>query len=1723
MWNLIKSMFRYSFKNKGSFFGLFFLIYIAIATFTCFGTLNSNLSDIYNTLTQEYNMHNVVINELYDSPNYDIKQSHFRTWLASQPDFQYRTFDALDVSTNKDSYKLINYSNQYTIDMLDTFQNPSSTKWIMDSVFHPYSLNDIVYLSQINQASLSDVIETQSMADFVKSDYINTHQDWYNTNGAASLPTNDKLWFGMYQDENQDLVIDGFVIDTTNDSVVGFRPKMIVINKKNFKDFSFLTLNDYSNNYSWRYNPEETYTGVGQKYLEKITINTIANNNLKNVTNDKLNLIQYNTNQEIDDYINSSANNNLVEVGVNQLPNFNDINNVSSITVLNYLLDNYQNLNFIKVLPSKDFYEPSIVVCNYVDFLFQTKNNSKLTTYIIKNVNKYKPLINRQLLFSFASNTSWSSNQNDITSNFKSAESFVKNNPIFDYAWLINNDLSTKFQNTPLWNGLTTENVNISDSSYLIKGVKSWVNNSGLGVNGVNLLINKYKIVFDLSSGVTPISGIFTDPTSYAAIVSPTWLEKNNKSIFPKEEWVKFVNRSKDGVAFETIIKDIPDKYKINISSTSYLILSTGITPDFMYPVISFENMIPNPVNQAIVYVGDTGYERCFEAYQNNPQEKMLLGKYVGNNSLYGFINDLNSKIVKQNFMSWPQGTDAVYSYDSKNNKITPATLRVSFTSSLITTINAFSIAISAFIGLIALFVVTILIRQFVVKNRSTLGIMNANGYSKTKVIYALSTLGLIPAFIGGLVGYMVGFFTNTYALGLFKSYWLLPLNKGMFNIPFFFISILIPIILFIGITLLIGAISLRGSATTLLSKTQTIKVGIIAKVVNKKITKTPIMLRFRTSIVFSTFYRLLVLSFMTSLVVVSAEFMASSLNSFSTTDKISARETDYKFSVDLFTPTNEGGEYYGLKYNDLGKPFLNPNGSQGLDTGSYSSIFKNNPYMREYSNLHYPGIDDNSQQFSELDYLKFKTQVRELINFKIVSTNPWEFAQNMMPPNTSNQAINSTKTINQNLMSDNRLLSLVTFLNVTESPINFSTNWPKNLSNKNYFDELTLGNIINNGSHINTPGLSLVDENNKPKTIHIINFNGAKELNFDKNDELCIDINSLMSMDKNWLGDNSISAFLSQNKETLKSSIIEKVNQYYVVFDTVFKLKGLFKTDAVNYFDIKKSDTNPNVIDIVFDDYATGDDVFEVKNVLTNRNLFTGFFYGVVDNDSATLEELQTSNNVFMDPFSTLENPIFYKAINSSMVGISLKSPFISYVLNYFNDPIFSEQIFRICYGLIGMNGDDKEFNDEPYVYVDGMINELNGENVANIPLTKYLVSNDIQLVGILENSKYINLLDENNNSLNAKLSNWDVNSKNIPIIINEFAAKKYGLKIGDNFKIKPDNTVDRYGVQLYPGYISEIAEQAKKYTLNVVGISQSFHNSYAYIPINAARKLIGLSIPNQTNANNELAPYYTSFNGIFSSSNNPYLLTNSLSLYSPSGLYPGVNTWEPLSSQGIQLLKKAVSAQKGDVNYDLLNKALGSSYYSSSQQDIIAKMKEDVSDNVDLLVQNIAKKLTSSYGATSYQSIVMNAMAIDNSNALYSSLSETVISLGATVLTLIFIIALIVVLIMLWMILMDLMPLLALLSTMGMTIWSNSLTFMCILIPTWFISAFISGPIVWALLNVFKEFVFSGIGILLIAPFNLWAYVLILLLIGGIFGLAFVLGAKKLSNVNIANAIKR
>jgi putative ABC transport system permease protein len=138
-------------------------------------------------------------------------------------------------------------------------------------------------------------------------------------------------------------------------------------------------------------------------------------------------------------------------------------------------------------------------------------------------------------------------------------------------------------------------------------------------------------------------------------------------------------------------------------SGTPYLITGIGITPDYIYPMVSLDRLTPNPENECINFVNDVGYERIFDSFRSNAQENFLVCKVIDGSNVDSIIKDLN-EWCREN-MTWPSGVTAVYAADDVSNHLSTSALRITFIPKLIESVSYIDLLLTLFFIVLTLII----------------------------------------------------------------------------------------------------------------------------------------------------------------------------------------------------------------------------------------------------------------------------------------------------------------------------------------------------------------------------------------------------------------------------------------------------------------------------------------------------------------------------------------------------------------------------------------------------------------------------------------------------------------------------------------------------------------------------------------------------------------------------------------------------------------------------------------------------------------------------------------------------------------------------------------------------------------------------------------------------------------------------------------------------------
>ena len=72
----------------------------------------------------------------------------------------------------------------------------------------------------------------------------------------------------------------------------------------------------------------------------------------------------------------------------------------------------------------------------------------------------------------------------------------------------------------------------------------------------------------------------------------------------------------------------IDDRFNISFVSIDYIIIGTGISPDFIYPVLPNQRIIPNTETEVFYYTNGAGITKIQDSFRNADLETMILGKF---------------------------------------------------------------------------------------------------------------------------------------------------------------------------------------------------------------------------------------------------------------------------------------------------------------------------------------------------------------------------------------------------------------------------------------------------------------------------------------------------------------------------------------------------------------------------------------------------------------------------------------------------------------------------------------------------------------------------------------------------------------------------------------------------------------------------------------------------------------------------------------------------------------------------------------------------------------------------------------------------------------------------------------------------------------------------------------------------------------------------------------
>lgn len=1173
------------------------------------------------------------------------------------------------------------------------------------------------------------------------------------------------------------------------------------------------------------------------------------------------------------------------------------------------------------------------------------------------------------------------------------------------YNYSINNTNYNPYTNK---NG-DTEVTDLETQSKLLKQI----------INTSNGIINDtYQVRFSYSNaGVAPVSGYVEDFTSYGAVISTNYLKTLNKTPINYIEWLSHLSDKQ--ASFDAWLNSLSEN-TFEIDNQKFIILGAGVSPDFMYPIVSFANLIPNSNSEQVVYTNSSGYSKMVNSFRGNEQETFLVGTFSSKNKALNqnTLNQINE--IAKNYMAWPSNISAAYMYNDTSNTISPTALRVIFIPQIVSTITNVSGFLTTFILLLSVVIAIVIIRRCIETNRNSLGIMQANGYKKREIIFGMCLLILFPVLTASILGYILGTSLQTIAINLLGSFWTLPTQVSSISFASMFLTLFVVSVLFLVLVIVFSSICLRGETSEFMKDDAKYKMSKIASVLKKPFSKFAILDRLRAAIAFSSVWRLLLLSLMSALLISSLTFSINILNSFKDSAEKTYAVRNYNYALNLLTPTLQSGQYYTVPYQQQGKTLDKTSYfdtslaigtydqsdsyiSQGYwESGSYkrdaesNSEFKSN--LQKFGNYQLMSQDDLTKQNSDIYYLKNKTTTKAFADINLgagsISSNPWTLASQLMPTNNTSYA------------------------------------------NQAFY------NMFSNA----------VADNTTPITIQGIN---------------------------------------EGKKTTLYDSIKTFVKAYAVL--------------KIN----KDSTTEP---------------------VVTN--------FGAGKPSITTMDEINNNSSLFYDSIDSEkdDNYSYYleftKSLiaNSAIIATKVKVGFLNLLYELYSKTSLSDYTYSINYNKLVV---DK--TDTPFTYINFNIKSINKNEINNADsLNMTGLSNDFT-------NPDLYVVDNENYILNQTLWTSPTISHNgqtiYPIVVNQYAKRKYGLNIGDIITANILNSADRYSRSYY-GVDNPVAY------FKIIDISSTYQGSEFYINQYDANKILGLTInnvkPKAPTSKDEITSsvswnnleydygnnvtlstdYFASasdlvkkddfisdrsgFNGIFSTSNSDLKeVSGGVSLYSLSGIYPGTDLISSEDSTMTKLFSnkenmKSAIKQLGFL--DLLD--------SSGEPNVTAK--------------DLIQKIADIFGSSSSFFIVSNASSISSTLDVLNTSSMTLTKIQVAFLSILIIITVLIIVIVSSLIINDSFKLAAILKCLGLDDKKNAASFLSVYLPVFFLGLLISIPITFIMTSVYVTFIFNFAGILIVSNNAFWHFIVASLGIIVIFFLSYWTTWQKIGKMDLSKSIK-
>lgn len=419
------------------------------------------------------------------------------------------------------------------------------------------------------------------------------------------------------------------------------------------------------------------------------------------------------------------------------------------------------------------------------------------------------------------------------------------------------------------------------------------------------------KILVDISENNQLI---FNSPYSYLAIVNPAFLAQNKKEVYQGEVFNDYLKMQK-------LIFELDQKNKINVNGVDFIIVGTDTTADYLYPSVSENFLQANPQTQALVYVNNEGFEKIKKEGENKKYLN-IKAKSLNHKGKIEEVKKIN-KIFAENALN----SNAKKAYlTSEIDFINPERyLRISTIPLLIEKISKFNFFLIGLISFLVMLANVFIIKRFVSLKTKVLGILNSQGYKKREIVISFLPISFFIALVASFLGFIIGNFLENSVLNIFKTYWTNPINKFNFVFSDFLISFVTSFAFLSLIISLTVLWILKTKPMELITGNFDQTISNIFSKVSRKLHKRPLQTRFIFSLILSSIFKILSLSFSVFISTFIILFSLSSNGVFEKAIEQTYKNKKYEYKIEFITPTNEGGPIIPFSGFDIEKNLYVP------------------------------------------------------------------------------------------------------------------------------------------------------------------------------------------------------------------------------------------------------------------------------------------------------------------------------------------------------------------------------------------------------------------------------------------------------------------------------------------------------------------------------------------------------------------------------------------------------------------------------------------------------------------------------------------------------------------------------------------------------------------------------------------------------------------------------